>query len=379
MRAPGALAAGDPHAFFDALVARSDVFRAYSLRPRPGYPVTSPYYEKQLLRPADGGYAACSKCDLWITYAPAEDRDPEAQDAAKVVIPAFFWPPERPVLTAAASPGDTVLSVSPVPTSFDPGRSLRVDSEIMNIVSRSTSSVTVTRGAFGTAAAPHASGAPVHRNTNTVPNAVRVPMGTTDGHTYLFIWDAYWTRSYMKSGLTNHKTFNLISDGIWLEPGSKYDSNLPDFDPTVHVAELNVRGYGELGPGVTGKQPITPRVNFLLKPGVWNRYWIQIEQRAGDYDYMDMWIADETRDAVQTYTRIPLVVQNGAIEEFVLEWNTSKDEFVRGDLRDFVSYVRNVVVLRNAGDPTKFLQRPLGGAAPPGVRLSAPRNVRIVR
>ena len=59
-------------------------------------------------------------------------------------------------------------------------------------------------------------------NTNTVPNNVELPLGTSDGHTYLFTWDAYWTDSYLNSGLTNHKTFNFISGGVWLEPGARY-------------------------------------------------------------------------------------------------------------------------------------------------------------
>jgi hypothetical protein len=382
MLAPGALvAAGDPHAFFDALATRPDVFKAYSLRPREGHSITSPYYEKQLLQRDRGGYAHCNVCDLWITYAPSEDRDPEAQDAAKVVIPAFYWRrPDLPVLGAAVSASATTLPITAngFSSAWRPPHVIKIDDEIMGIVS-GTTTTSVTRGLFGTTPAPHAAGTQVWINTNTVPNAVRVPVNSTDGHTYLFVWDAYWTNSYMNSGLWNHKTFNLLSSGIWLEPGSRYDSRLAEFDPSVHVAELRVRGYGEVGPGVTNTQPLEPRVNFMIKRSVWTRYWVQIEQRAGDYDYMDMWIADETRDAVRTYTRLPLIVQGGSIDEFYLEWNTSTDEHVRGDTRDFVSYVRNVVVLRDAGDPTKFLQRPLGGQAPAGVRLSAPRNVRIVR
>jgi hypothetical protein len=375
------LAAGDPHAYFKALVARSDFHKGYSLRPVAGQPVTSVDYASQLLQRNRGGYASCNVCDLWITYDPASDSDPEAQDAAKVVIPAFYWHNVKPLLGAAVSSSATTLSITSsgtLPSAFRSPHVIRIDDEIMAIVS-GTTSMTVTRGQFGTTPAAHAAGAKVWINTNTVPNAWRGPVGTSDGHTYLFTWDSYWTQSYRNSGLTNHKTFNLISSGIWLEPGSKYASKLADFDPAVHVAELNVRGYGTLGPGVTNQQPITPRVNFLIKRGVWTRYWVRIEQRANDWDIMDMWIADETSGPLRVYTGIPLQVQNGTIEEFYVEWNTSTDEHVRGDLRDFVSYNRNIVVLRDPANVEDLLQRPLAGQAPPAGKPSAPRNVRIVR
>src|SRR5688572_5349986 len=74
-------AATDPHAYFEALIARSDVFKAYSLRPVAGQPVTSPYYGNQLLQRRNGGYAGCNSCELAIRYSPADDTDRNKQDA----------------------------------------------------------------------------------------------------------------------------------------------------------------------------------------------------------------------------------------------------------------------------------------------------------
>ena len=67
-----------PHAYFDALVARADHWKSYSLRSA-----------AQLARPIDGGYADSNSNPLMVTFAPNEDDDPHAQDAAKVVIPPF--------------------------------------------------------------------------------------------------------------------------------------------------------------------------------------------------------------------------------------------------------------------------------------------------
>jgi hypothetical protein len=88
------------------------------------------------------------------------------------------------------------------------------------------------------------------------------------------------------------------------------------------------------------------------------------------------WIADENTEPVQTHNRVPVSVRNSTIEEFVVEFNTSTDKFVRGDARDLVAYVRNFVALQDAPSPVTLLQRPVSdsaGAPPP------PRNVRVVR
>jgi hypothetical protein len=55
----------------------------------------------------------------------------------------------------------------------------------------------VARGVDGTTASSHAAGAAVRYNTNSLPSQVLLPLGTTDGSTYLFTWDAYWTNSYL--------------------------------------------------------------------------------------------------------------------------------------------------------------------------------------
>ena len=404
-------ATGDPHAYFDALTGRSDVFQAYSLRPVAGQPKGSPHYSNQLLQPRLGGYAACNSCELWITYNPAADTDPNKQDAAKVTIPALIDMGHS--LGSAVTSTDnfaggvTMLSIPNVTSGYQAPHSIRIDSELMTVVDPDGSGplksydttldvLYVKRGQFGSARAAHGAGARILISTNTVPNAVRLPLGTSDGHTYLFTWDAFWTDSYLRSGLTNHKAFNFISDGIWLEPGAFYATKTSGFNPASDVAELNVRSYQNpsgpaswvasndlLGPGTNDNQPLGPRVGtFIIRPNTWTRYWVQIRQRANDYDYMDFWIADETASPVQVYRNIPLSVRPTAkvpntIEEFLLEFNTSTDSFTRGDIRDLVTYVRNFVALRDAGDPTSLLVRP--SEVPKFSGPGAPRNVRIVR
>ena len=47
-------AAEDPHAYFNALIARSDHWKSFSLRPTAGAPVNTPHYENQLLSSKPG-------------------------------------------------------------------------------------------------------------------------------------------------------------------------------------------------------------------------------------------------------------------------------------------------------------------------------------
>jgi hypothetical protein len=69
--------ADSPHAYFDALVARPEHWRSFSLRD-----------QRQLETRANGGYANSNDTPLYVTYSPETDPDPRRQDAAKVVIPA---------------------------------------------------------------------------------------------------------------------------------------------------------------------------------------------------------------------------------------------------------------------------------------------------
>jgi len=242
----------------------------------------------------------------------------------------------------------------------------------------------VQRGTYGTVAAAHTSGTEAAVATNTVPNPIRVPLGTEDGHTYLLTWDGLWTDSYLDSGLTNHKTFNLLSDGIWFEPNTAFSGGDHEscFDPTIHFAALQARGYNavggpedwsastgdQFGPGVTENQPISPRASdFCARPGEWIRFWVRVQQRADDYDVLDFWVATETVDVTPLLTAVPISVRAtssspGSIDTFYLEYNTSTDLYTRGSQRDLVAYVRNLAVLVDPPDDLAdagIFERPL--------------------
>jgi hypothetical protein len=92
---------------------------------------------------------------------------------------------------------------------------------------------------------------------------------------------------------------------------------------------------------------------------------------------VSLWVADETRNAVQLYNRVEMR-SAGQLTTFWLEYNSSQSR-IGGPL---VAYVRNIVGLRNVANPTTLFLRPLsGGTLPPPttttVTPSAPSNLRI--
>jgi hypothetical protein len=276
-----------------------------------------------------------------------------------------------------------------------------MDSEIMTVAGREVDAtgkliaVKLTRAQSATPARAHAAGANVEHATNTLQSKLQIPLGTEDGHSYFFIWDSYWTDSFVGAGQFNHKAFQLFSGGsdplgaIWFEPQATYNRVAAPYLASFQVRSYNLPGGdtswlatdgNKLGPAALGGEPLKPYVPFFLMPNTWVRFFVRIDQRASDYDMVDMWVADETRDPVKVLTQMPVSVRPtgrtpNSIASFQAEFNSSTDLLLRTDLRDLVAYVRNFVALKDVSDPTRLLVRPSTGVDLP----SPPSNLRIIR
>jgi hypothetical protein len=387
-----AAAVAGEHDYFNTLSRRADAWKVYSLR------------DPAMFR--DDRFGGYSEGDpepgSGVTYSPNTDTDRHRQDAAKVEIPAFF---ADTTLSQGIGAGDTTLKLTyAYRAAFPRDRVIRVDREVMTVTQWVDDyTITVSRGSFASAPAAHAAGAAVERNTNSLRHQVRLPLNTTDDHTYFFTWDGYWTDSYLGAGGFNHKAFQFGSGGnegnnIWLEPDISYeDKRASCWNPNVHLASFHVRSYNDLGgvanwlltdgnrlgPGATGKEPLGPKADFCLAPNQWVRFFMHIRQKSNDYDYVDMWLADESQDPVQVLFNVPVSVRStgktpNSIQKFWLEFNTSTDTYYRLDNRSLVAYVRNFVALRDTPDPRSLLVRPVPGAEPVS-GPAAPRNVRIIQ
>lgn len=347
------------HEYYDALCARPDTHKKYSLR--------------------DGAYD-----NAWCKYDAA-------QDAMKVVIPPFY---QTNALTAAMDATTDLLpifteSAGPVPEDIP----LKVDAEIMTVIGRvSSSAVRVTRHTHGTAAAAHASGAPVHTSTNSLKSQIRVPFQTSDGHAWVVTWDTRWGPSFVNCGDFNHKAFQLASgsnggDQIWTEPGADYYPSSGADVTSIHCRSYNKVGGptdwtqstgDQLGPGVPDTSIATK--GFRAVHSRWTRQWVQVRQRANDYDLIDMWVADETRDPVHIVVAVPCSVRPSGkypnvIYNFWVEFNTSTDDCFRTDLRNLEAHVRNIWMGKNT-DITSILIRPEAGVPIP--KPQPPTNVEML-
>ena len=435
---PAAVVEG-PHDYFNGLVARPDVFtvngvpRAFSLRPVAGAPITSPYYEKQLQSKGAGGYRSTNTCygspDIArVTYSPQTDTNLYRQNAAKVVIPQ--WCEDVTSVATAINSTQNWIPLTTVETWPRRERSIRIDNEVMTIdrpcdtcSHMDGNKVYVRRGTFNTTAVSHAAGAAIDYSANSLATQLRLPIKTpsNSSNTYLFTWDVYYTDSFLQAGVYNaslnaHKTFQFGSGNdpdpgeIWIEPRIRYDAGhnccvVPGFNPNIHVGAVDVRAYNQPGPGPanwtlsdgntlgpnTTRDPLrhitSPAMDgyFLVSPNRWTRFWMKLEVRVNDYDYLTLWVADEATGAVKLLDNMPVSLPvNGAttpnsVDSFWLELNTSVDSITRPDFRDWVAYFRNVVVLKDPLDiPTLFV-RPVGGDAGP-ITITvpgAPVNLRI--
>lgn len=207
-------------------------------------------------------------------------------------------------------------------------------------------------------------------NTKSI-HAVKLPLNVVSG-TVLVTWDAWWGREFIdepipfvderggnRPGMTTHKTFTIRSNNKkWLEIRTHYGAEPP------YVGGVDLRPYSALGPNTrTGPgDRIEPKVgSFLIAAETWTRYWLEVDVRSNGFERVSLWVGDETRAAVQLYDRIEMELDpgtirfDGALGDFWLEYNSSAPR--RGP--SLTAYVRNLVALRDAGDPSAFFQRPL--------------------
>jgi len=401
------LTAADTNAYFDALITRAGFWKGYSFRPKPGHGADSPYFTNQLEYKRDGGYQQSSSAPRYVTYD-------DTVDAAKVVIPVWLQPNWSMVLGSAMNTTDTKLYPSPWSsgTFSNLNKQIKIDGEIMVLTGvdpdgTSPRGIVVSRGQYGTKAAAHTAGSAMYVANNSLPHQVRVPLDTVDGNTYVFTWDVLYSSSYVGTGLDGNKTFQFSSgdDQIWWEVKTRMDggstvSKPAGFSRAVHVGGMDVRSYNSpgglanwlltdgsrLGPGITNNQPVTPMDStFLLYPNRWIRYWVVVDQRENDYDFIDVYASDEQTDPRQIYRRVPASTFKGnSIRKFWLEFNDSaarlpEERIASG--KDMVAYVRNFAALMNISDVKPLLARPVPGVLPGETSTApgAPKNVRIVR
>lgn len=364
---------GTDHSYFDSLIQRSDLFKAYSLRPSVGSNISSPYYNNQLEGPALGGYAV-SNGTKWVTYNPTHDTDPRRQDAAKVTIPTWN-PTVFGVVSIALNSSTESLTISnpvvPLNSAMSNSVALKIDNEVVKVVrpagSTITDTVQILRGQNGTTPASHSAGASVYRGTTSLLNILKLPINSIEGHSYLITWDAWLGAEFDQdlSGLGTYKHYQIGTHNTrWLEVRSRFAiAN----SANSGVATVDARGYlngrtwaDAFGPSVpVGQDGTLPAVGtFAVQPETWTRYWLWVDHRANNYDLVSLWAADVNQNPTQLLSNLELQLYPFNIDKFWMEFNTSFN-LIPSTRIDLTAYIRNFVVLKDTPNPTSIFQRPV--------------------
>lgn len=362
---PPTVPSPDRHWYFDYLTKRNDFYKGYSLRPKVSEPISSPYYEKQLLRRGLGGFAVSNSNPLAVTYDPV-------MDSAKVVIPPFVAgfgnPPLKLVLPMLATDATATVNAS----NFDrtSRRQFKIDDEIVTLTETAPKPVNgepvtmkVSRGTFGTTITDHAAGTELQASTNGLPNPVFLPLALSGDHDWLITWEAMYADSWKRSisGIAGNKTFQITARkspdggaGTWFEVKTRVD-----LAPTpADIGLVGLRGYSiPQGTNVTNQTTLTPVAGkFVLKPYMKTRYWLLIEQRTGGWDHVSLWVADEQTAPVKLVDRLEFE-SHDMVSEFWIEGDDSQ-YFLGVNRPDMVMWVDDVAVLRDPQDLEALLIRP---------------------
>lgn len=186
------------------------------------------------------------------------------------------------------------------------------------------------------------------------------------GSSFLLTWDFRLDAGFRYKGegdIRRHKSWRFNPGPIWLAFRTDYQhaSNVGQFVEFYMTAPSGKY----LGPGAGRGAPhwygegLIPRIgDFFLQPNVWTRAWLYVE----DYDtatcFLSLWAADEARDPVQLYDRLPYLPLPDGLKTFQIEFDTSGDQAPNGAVRH--AWTRNYAVLKDIvrADVIPLLQRP---------------------
>ncbi len=327
-----------PHAYFDALAARSEKFSAYSLRS-----------QTQL-----NGLTKSSTSDFF-TYAPAADTHPLKQDAAKLFKPPRSTYSQYPQFATWGNVGDDNV----------PGnKALRFP-------------IGITSGQF-LMTWDVWWGEEFQTNAGWADNPVNA-----------------WKTFFLFAGLGTGGT-----DSMWV--GHDHTGNARSTPGAISKHHDGPTGGSAVAPGTLSRDPrnptgrgAVPMRSFTTYANRWTRYWVEIKMAVpgaqftdwseiaaggvpltGTWDMLSVWIGDEQRNAQRVLYRVPIArdaVKDPMYASLRFAWDTSTNNINGGGLTGpVVAYMRNLVILRNVPVDDS------GSEFTSGPRPRPPTNVRIV-
>lgn len=165
--------------------------------------------------------------------------------------------------------------------------------------------------------------------------------------------------------LGQHKTWKIIagSGDMWVTWKTNYGR--AGNQGRGEVAEMLMTSGGKFLAGgssnkLYGSEILGPRVSdFYIRPDTWTRYWFFVEGTiaAGETVHLSAWAADEGREPILLYDRLPYLAP-ATLNEFHLFYDSSQKQATNTLSQ---SWNRNMVVLTGLtyADMLGLLQKPV--------------------
>ncbi|MBA3884184.1 MAG: hypothetical protein H0X67_00445 [Acidobacteria bacterium] len=206
------------------------------------------------------------------------------------------------------------------------------------------------------------------------------PLGI-NGTSMLLTWDLRWDKGweYTEDGVALHGDRNKGSLGqikswkimaaddsyAWTVIKTNFDRGAATGQGLGEVPFTSNTGKWLAPPAFRGgSEAYLPRLtDFYLRANTWTRMWIYVEGVigggiGGQTVHLSVWMADETRDPIRLYDRLPMYTTTGGLAELYMHYDSSQE----GNTNPARSaWNRNVVVLRGIGMSAvqQLLQRPV--------------------
>jgi hypothetical protein len=194
-----------------------------------------------------------------------------------------------------------------------------------------------------------------------------LPITVGPGSMFL-TWDFRFNEAFAYKGdgyLGTHKAWRMDHvDAAWISMKVDYQSAAATARrPRRGLAEFYMSSQSRdwLGQGTSrdGELLLPRKAEFFIQADTWTRVFFLLEKIGEPESAISVWIADETRDAVQLYDRLAYKTLPDGPNNFRHEFDSSRTAanpaLNPGEMRH---HARNFVVLHNVRDVQSLLRRP---------------------